>query len=74
MAHEINNPLGIISHGIQNTMRRLNTEKEDNAKVAEECGTDMESINCYLEKEKYSDTWKESIARLTVLLKSSLRC
>ncbi len=52
MAHEINNPLGIISHGIQNTMRRLNTEKEDNAKVAEECGTDMESINCYLEKRK----------------------
>ncbi|QTA93270.1 Two component system histidine kinase, PAS and HAMP domains-containing [Desulfonema magnum] len=50
MAHEINNPLGVILQGTQNTFRRLSPELEVNLKVARECGTDLETIRSYLKK------------------------
>lgn len=50
MAHEINNPLGIILQGVQGAFRRLSPTLPANAKVAEECGTDLEAVRCYLEK------------------------
>ena len=50
MAHEINNPLGSIMSGIQNTMRRISTDLPKNIQVAEEIGTDLNVINQYLEE------------------------
>ena len=50
MAHEINNPLGIILQGIQNTLRRLSPQFGKNRQFAKECGTDLEAIRSYLKK------------------------
>jgi PAS domain S-box-containing protein len=50
MAHEINNPLGIILQSIQNTWRRFSLELKKNQEIAEECGTNLTQIHDYLEK------------------------
>jgi len=50
MAHEINNPLGIILQGTQNAFRRLSPEFKVNSSVAKECGTDLQAVRAYLEK------------------------
>lgn len=50
MAHEINNPLGIILQGIQNTSRRLSPDLSGNHKVATALGTQLDVIRAYLEQ------------------------
>ncbi|MDM8526288.1 ATP-binding protein [Desulfococcaceae bacterium HSG8] len=52
MAHEINNPLGAILQGVQNTLRRLSPEISANISTARECGTDLETVCNYLEKRR----------------------
>ena len=52
MAHEINNPLGVILHSAQNISRRLSHDLEANSRVAEECGTDLVKIIRYCEQRK----------------------
>lgn len=49
MAHEINNPLGIILQSAQVILMRLDPDVEANRKTALECGCDMACINRYLE-------------------------
>jgi PAS domain S-box-containing protein len=50
MAHEINNPLGIILQGIQAVLNRLSTSVEKNREEAIRAGTNMETILAYLTK------------------------
>ncbi|MBD3307352.1 PAS domain-containing protein [candidate division KSB3 bacterium] len=50
MAHEINNPLGIILQGIQNTQRRLSASFPKNQEIARACGTNLQAIRTYLEQ------------------------
>ncbi len=50
MAHEINNPLGSIMSGIQNTLRRISKDLPMNKKAAEETGIDLEALSSYFEK------------------------
>lgn len=50
MAHEINNPLGVILQGVQNAIRRISPELEANHEVAQACGTNLESVRQYMEK------------------------
>jgi len=50
MAHEINNPLGIILQSVQNTFRRLSPEIEANKTVADECGVNLDAVHIYLDK------------------------
>ncbi len=50
MAHEINNPLGIITQAVQNIERRVSPELPANRKVAEELGVSLEEINAYFKK------------------------
>lgn len=50
MAHEINNPLGIIAQGVQNVVRRTRMEIPANLEVAEECRISFDSLQRYLEK------------------------
>lgn len=52
MAHEINNPLGIISQGVQNILRHISPEGKRNIAIAGEFGIDIEGLNRYLEKRK----------------------
>lgn len=48
MAHEINNPLGIVAQGCQNLLRRVGREIPENLRVAEELGLDLEQMRAYL--------------------------
>ena len=50
MAHEINNPLGVILQASQNVLRRVSLDLPANSRVAEECGTTLEAIRLYLER------------------------
>jgi PAS domain S-box-containing protein len=50
MAHEINNPLGIIAQGCQNFLRRISDEIPRNLEVAEEVGVELDQVRAYLEK------------------------
>ena len=50
MAHEINNPLGIILQSAQNITRRLGKELPANSKAAEELGLDLSVLEAYLRK------------------------
>lgn len=52
MAHEINNPLSTVLHGVQNIQRRTSTELTQNRQVAEEEGTSMASLHAYLERRR----------------------
>ncbi len=49
MAHEINNPLGIILSSVQNLKRRIDPERPANIKTASSLGTSLTSMNSYLE-------------------------
>ncbi len=50
MAHEINNPLGIILQGVQAAQLKLSTDFEVNRTLAGEIGIDMDKLGVYLEK------------------------
>ena len=75
MAHEINNPLGIILQGIQNTFRRLSPEFEKNKQLARECGTTLEHIQAYLEKRnifQYLQGIQDAGSRASKIVKNML--
>ena len=55
MAHEINNPLGIITQAAQNIERRVSLEGHANRKVAEELGLNLEGIRAYFDKRQILD-------------------
>jgi PAS domain S-box-containing protein len=50
MAHEINNPLGIISQAAQNIERRVSADLAANRKIAEELGIGMEALQAYFQR------------------------
>lgn len=50
MAHEINNPLGIISFTAENIQSRLSSEIPANREAADETGVDLDRLRVYLEK------------------------
>ncbi|PKL37487.1 MAG: hypothetical protein CVV44_14145 [Spirochaetae bacterium HGW-Spirochaetae-1] len=76
MAHEINNPLGIILQGIQNTLRRVNPDNVKNDAVARECDTAIRQIHGYLEKQNilsYLDGIREAGNRAAKIVASMLQ-
>lgn len=48
MAHEINNPLGIIVHAAQNAQRRLSAGLAANEQAARDAGITLEGLNRYI--------------------------
>ncbi len=50
MAHEINNPLGIIIQAVQNIERRISPALPANIKAATDSDTSLEKIHSYLKK------------------------
>jgi len=52
VAHEINNPLGIILQAAQNLGNRVNPEFPPNVRVAKEIGLDIELLAKYVEARK----------------------
>jgi two-component system NtrC family sensor kinase len=50
IAHEINNPLGIILHNVQNIIRRTSSVLNSNKKVAEKYQLDFNAFSHYLDE------------------------
>lgn len=50
MAHEINNPLSIILHGVQNIQRRTSIDLKQNQTTAQALDIDLNQLNRYLEQ------------------------
>jgi PAS domain S-box-containing protein len=50
MAHEVNNPLGIIAQDLQNLERRFSPALSANCAVADELGLDLEQVARYMER------------------------
>jgi signal transduction histidine kinase len=55
MAHEINNPLGIITQAAQNIERRISLDLPANRKASEELGLKLEGIRAYFDKRQIPD-------------------
>lgn len=49
IAHEINNPLGVILHNVQNIIRRTSTDLPSNVSAAEKFNLDFNSMCNYLQ-------------------------
>jgi len=57
MAHEINNPLGIILASTKNITKRLSANGKKNRQVAEECGIDLTKLETYIGKRGIADNF-----------------
>ncbi|MFV0422183.1 ATP-binding protein [Oleidesulfovibrio sp.] len=49
MAHEINNPLGIVLQSVQNLQRRFDPALKANAEAAQSCHVDLHAVQNYME-------------------------
>ncbi len=75
MAHEINNPLGIILQGVQNTFRRLSPELRKNKEKADQLGIDLEKVQQYLEDRninKYLEAMQDAGIRAARIIENML--
>ena len=75
MAHEINNPLGIISQALQNVERRLAPELPANRAVAEETGVDLQRLQAYFERRqvsRFTDHIREAVDRAARIVSNML--
>lgn len=58
MAHEINNPLGIMLQGMDVILNRISTDSVKNRKVAHEIGLDLKLMEAYLENRQILNTFR----------------
>jgi len=75
MAHEINNPLGVILQSSQNIHRRLAADLTANQRTAERCGAGLDVIIRYCEERKilkYIDGIHEAGARASKIVANML--
>ena len=76
MAHEVNNPLGVIAQDLQNLERRFSNNLPANCSVAEELGVDLNLINRYMERReihRYVSNMKTAVKRASVIISSMLQ-
>lgn len=75
IAHEINNPLGVMIQAAQNIERRVSDSIEANHRVAGEVGTDIATIRSYLDKRsilEFLNDIKSDGARAAKIVRSLL--
>lgn len=75
MAHEINNPLGIIAGGCQNILRRVSDDIPENQRIAEEVCIDLAGVRSYLDRRgifRFLEGMREAIARATHIVSDML--
>jgi PAS domain S-box-containing protein len=75
MAHEINNPLGILAQGCQNLVRRVSHEVPENDRVAAELGVDLDQVRAYLTHRgffRFIEGMQEATARATRIVSDML--
>ena len=76
MAHEINNPLGIIIQNIQNIERRVSPELPANRQVADELGVNLQQVRAYLEQRgilKFMQQMQTAGERMARIITSMLK-
>ncbi|UFS69421.1 PAS domain S-box protein [Geomonas sp. RF6] len=76
MAHEINNPLGIIVQAVQNVERRLSSALPANRDIAGELGIDLEQVRGYLERRQivqFLESIQEAAARAARIVSNMLQ-
>ena len=76
MAHEINNPLGIIAQDLQNLQRRLSPELPKNRLVAADSGLDLTALQQYLEQREipgYLASMQEAAQRASRIMDNMLQ-
>ena len=76
MAHEINNPLGIMMQSAQNIVRRLSPEIDANIRAAGECGISLTAIRDYMRKRlilDFVDDIRKAGARAAVIVANMLQ-
>ncbi|TIH17422.1 PAS domain S-box protein [Marinifilum sp. JC120] len=75
MAHEINNPLGIIMQVTQNIIRRTSPTLKSNIPVAEKCDIDLDNLRNYMDKRginEYLRSIQDAGTRAAAIVKSML--
>ncbi len=75
MAHEINNPLGVILHSTQNIYRRLAGDLAANHAIADQCGITLAEIVRYCDQRKifkYVDGIHEAGSRASKIVANML--
>ncbi|WP_320007502.1 cache domain-containing protein [Maridesulfovibrio sp.] len=75
MAHEINNPLGVIMQVTQNIIRRTSPTLKNNLPVAEKCGIDLNNLRNYMDKRgitEYLHSIQDAGTRAASIVKSML--
>ncbi len=75
MAHEINNPLGIIMQVTQNIIRRTSPTLKSNLPVAEKCNIDLDNLRNYMDKRginEYLRSIQTAGTRAAAIVKSML--
>lgn len=76
MAHEINNPLGIIAQDLQNLQRRLSPDLPANRAVAERLGLDLNIVATYLTEREitgYVQSIAEAVRRTSRIIDNMLQ-
>jgi PAS domain S-box-containing protein len=75
IAHEINNPLGIILQAVQSIMQRTKPGFRKNVHVAEELGLDLEVVAQYLHQrqiDQFAQDIKDAAVRASEIVKHML--
>lgn len=75
MAHEINNPLGIIMQVTQNIIRRTSPNLKSNLPAAEKCNIDLDNLRNYMDKRgitEYLHSIQDAGTRAASIVKSML--
>ena len=75
MAHEINNPLGVILQSSQNILRRISPELVKNREIAEELGLDLAQLRQYLQRRdvlRFFDAIQEAGTRAAKIVSDML--
>lgn len=76
MAHEINNPLGIITQAAQNIERRVSPQLPVNQRAARELGLDLECVHKYFEKRQifiFITSIREAVTRAAKIVSNMLQ-
>jgi len=76
MAHEINNPLGIIVQAVQNVERRLSSVLPANREIAEQLGVNLEQVRGYLERRQivqFLESIQEAASRAARIVSNMLQ-
>lgn len=76
MAHEINNPLGIITQAVQNLERRMSPELPVNRKAAEAAGVSLGRMQAYLQEREipqFIGDIREAAARTSKIVTNMLQ-